>query len=538
MDNILEDLIKEIPAIFKYKDRPLLSILKYIDIVSNGDKGFIELSESEDLSKNYLRKGFYEGKIDNMLPALELINNSFNKSCNDRYSNLELVDSIINQYEIIYEWKPEDKFLFPCNRYGNFALKVIIKLMNSEKMKEFIDNDYERYKFIIENQIYVVDEKSVNNFIYLLLTDIGCEFKRNIFTGEFLYDKFVKHSENEWGIKKFTATFCDPEYIDSSIRKNLRSTTSAYIYHKYILKSIYFSNIVNCITPANWMQTNSNKLKFLSSFRNKLKLGNHIRYINYLNLNNQNVKNDDFIVNSGGLSKFLYDFSYKGECCIDDEMVDLSKIDVIPTNSKNLELIYILNDYCKNNSSLKSIYDGLSGCLKSNDSRLHSEEIEDVKNIKIITSNHSTNFYGKRNIGYMFCSYGNLHYFEKKNLNKWKVLIPETCTSAGKGLSSNMIISGPQELYTNTFGVFIVNSEEEAKSLVSYLKTDLVDIIISELKIKNHINKHIMEYIPNVPLDRIWDSKSIFKYLNIPENLFKEEEIINVTETILLPVWD
>lgn len=524
MDKIINDLIREIPAIENYKHRPLISILKYIDIVSNGNKGFIELSDSEELSQKLLKKGFYNEKIDNLLTALKLINSSFNKSGNDAFTNLDLADSIVDEYEIIYGWHPKNKFLFPCNRYGNFSLKVIIKLMNSSIMKEFIEDDYNRFKYILENQIYIVDEKSVNNFIYLLLTDIGSEFKNNIFTGEFLYDKFVKHAQNEWGINcgnRFTAVFCEPNYIEFNARKkNIRSSTNVYVYQKYALKSVYFSDVVACLMPANWMKTNSNKLQNLSEFRIRIKISNHIRKINYYDIDNNYVNKNKFLMNCGGLSYIIYDSSYTGYCNVNNIMVNLSKIDIIPTNDENLELIYFVKDYCNNNGSLKIIYDGSSGCLKSDDNRLHYEM--DIKNnTKVITSIYSTNFYGNINNGAMFCDSENLGYFEKKNLKKWKVLLPETCTSAGKGLSSNMIISKPGELYTNTFGVFIVKTEESANSLVSYLKTDFVNTIISEIKIKNHINKHILEYIPNIPLDRIWSSQSILEYLNISKDILK-----------------
>lgn len=534
MDRILEDLVKEIPSINKYKNRPFLSILKYIDMAANGGKGFIELSHSEDLSKKYLKKGFFADKSEFILKALEVINNSFNKSGNDKFTNLDLVEDMIKEYEDIYGWHPNDKYLFPCNRYGNFSIKVIIRLMNSKEMKDFIEDEFLRYKHIIENQIYIVDEKPVNNFIYKILTDIGCEFDDNIFTGEFLYNKFIEFTKSECGFdkSKFTATFCDPDFVDSTSIGSLRSSTSPFIYQKYVLKSIFFSKIVVCLTPANWMQTNSIKLKPLSDFRSKIKSGNNLRKITYLDTYNKYVKNDIITINNGGLSYFIYEINYNGPCFIGKKMIDLSKIDIIPTSLENLELIYFVNEYCKINGSLKGIYDGLSGCLKSNDKRLCKEEFGN--DIKVITSKYSTNFYGDKNSGVMFCDSKKLSYIESKNLNSWKVLIPETCSSAGKGLSSNMILSEPGELYTNTFGVFVVNDEKSANSLISYLKTDFVENIISKLKIKNHINKHILDYLPIIPLDRKWNSLDILRYINAPVKIIEEIS----EETILMPIYE
>ena len=517
MNNIFKDIANEIPSIINEKKRPILTILKYIDILTNKGKGFIKLDESEDLNK-LLKRSFFDGKPDNLLTALNIINSSFNKLSIDKFTNYNLVDEQIDKYESIYEWNITDKFLFTCNRYGNYALKVILRLMNSPKMIQFIGDEYQRYKYILENQIYITDEKSVNNFIYLLLVDIGSEFKNNFFTGEFLYEKFSYYANDKWGINeknKFTAIFSDPEYLNTNVRITLRSSTNLYNYHKYVLKAIYYANVIVFLTPANFLQTCSIKFKELIEFRNKLKIGNHLRYINYYNINSIYVKKNNFLINSGGLTYFIYDKNYVGNCEMYNNMIDLSKLNVIPTKINNLSIIFYLKEYCEINGSLKVIYDGSTGCFKSDDSRLYSYEKDNIRNIKVVTSIYSKDYNGLKNKGVMFCNFNDIKQHELKNINKWKVLISETCTAAGKGLSHNMIISEPGELYTNTFGVFIVNNLDTAKSLISYLKTNFVNTIIGELKIKNHINKHVLEYIPILPLDRIWDDENIFKFLNI-----------------------
>ena len=78
MNNIFKDIANEIPSIINEKKRPILTILKYIDILTNKGKGFIKLDESEDLNK-LLKRSFFDGKPDNLLTALNIINSSFNK---------------------------------------------------------------------------------------------------------------------------------------------------------------------------------------------------------------------------------------------------------------------------------------------------------------------------------------------------------------------------------------------------------------------------------------------------------------------------
>ena len=61
----------------------------------------------------------------------------------------------------------------------------------------------------------------------------------------------------------------------------------------------------------------------------------------------------------------------------------------------------------------------------------------------------------------------------------------------------------------------ITNSKNEAKSLVSYLKTSFADKLLSIRKIKNHITKDNLKWIPNVPLDRLWTNEELFKYFKL-----------------------
>jgi hypothetical protein len=82
----------------------------------------------------------------------------------------------------------------------------------------------------------------------------------------------------------------------------------------------------------------------------------------------------------------------------------------------------------------------------------------------------------------------------------------------------------PFVFHNQTYNLFIVDSEFEAKSLISYLKTNLVEKLTGIRKITRHINKETIKYVPNVPLDRIWDDEKLNKYFNINLN---EVKIIN-----------
>ena len=65
----------------------------------------------------------------------------------------------------------------------------------------------------------------------------------------------------------------------------------------------------------------------------------------------------------------------------------------------------------------------------------------------------------------------------------------------------------------------MVNTELEAKSLHSYLKyCKLPNYLLSLLKGTQHISKKNCEIIPLVPLDRIWDNKTVYEYFGLSQD--------------------
>lgn len=73
----------------------------------------------------------------------------------------------------------------------------------------------------------------------------------------------------------------------------------------------------------------------------------------------------------------------------------------------------------------------------------------------------------------------------------------------------------PYEIHNDSYVSFKVNSKYEAESLKSYLKTKLVNKLLSIRKISQTISKDTVKYIPNVALNKIWDDNDIYKYFNL-----------------------
>ena len=109
-----------------------------------------------------------------------------------------------------------------------------------------------------------------------------------------------------------------------------------------------------------------------------------------------------------------------------------------------------------------------------------------------------------------------------------------TARANGKsGCFGNTFIGNPNEVHTKSYISFNVQSEDEAKSLVSYMKCKLPNFMLSLRKISQHINEHTCKWIPLVPLDRQWSDKQIYNYFKLSEDdilLIKNTKIVGYKE--------
>jgi len=450
-----------------------------------------------DIVFDLLRKCYFRNKIDIFLQSLECLCRLHNLSI----SNVRIAREQIEDYEKIYGWKINDRFLFPCNGSGIYAMMVIYHLMNYKEIIEVIPDEYNRYKHIIENQIYVVEKEAINNFCFSFVVDTDNEFNKNIYTGDFLSFKYDCYRETLLKNILFTASFGDaPVFTERLVEKR----TKNYIYHKYINKSILLSKKTCLLSPSRWFQTDTSELWYLKKFREMVMKSDHARLLNYFE-----VKND--ITNTGGLSYMIYDIDYKGECFFkkNNDYADLKKADII---LKDSNLYKLLEKLMIGNRLSNTFFTSGWAYIKSNDKRLSKKEEKDT--IKVHVSK----------------KYGYINFITKQYLtdkmphgfNMWKVLVKETI-SIGVGMNNTFRIAKPGELCTQTFCGFLVHSENEAISLISYLNTNFVNKIILMRKIKNHINKHCLSYLPAIPLDREWTDDKIIEYLKINS---QEKQII------------
>ena len=88
-----------------------------------------------------------------------------------------------------------------------------------------------------------------------------------------------------------------------------------------------------------------------------------------------------------------------------------------------------------------------------------------------------------------------------------------------------MFIGNTNEIHTGSYISFKVNNENEANSLLSYLKCRLPNFMLSLRKISQHTSSSTCKWIPLIPLDRIWTDGQIYDYFKLTD------EEINLIET-------
>src|ERR1035437_7923368 len=167
------------------------------------------------------------------------------------YTNLPLVEEILNLLPIETWSNPNLRILDPCNGVGQFVSILIKKLMDGLKSWEV--NEIKRYMHIVENMIYVCELQSINMDQYLRIFNPKCEFKLNYFTGSLLSNDFNLHMSNIWKIKSFDIIVANPPYQITT--SDMRSATS--IYHLFVEKSHHIGNMITMITPSKWFSNPS-----------------------------------------------------------------------------------------------------------------------------------------------------------------------------------------------------------------------------------------------------------------------------------------
>jgi len=378
----------------------------------------------------------------------------------------------------------------PASGMGNYPIAIYYKLMEGPKTK--IPNEEQRKKHIIEKQLYMGELNKKNCFVVKQIFNINNTYKLNLYEGDTLNIKL-----NEvFGKTKFDIIIGNPPYNEI-----LTSAGAKPLYNKFIEYYVNKCNILSFIVPSRWFSCG----KGLDKFREMMINRTDILYIKHFDDACKIFGNCVDI--KGGVNYFLIDKNYNGLCDYNGAKVKFNKFDVI-LDSKYYDLV---NKFLENDK-ITDLYHGQGHFnIKTNNENL----TDDKTLIKCYVSQQKG-----------FIKYINKKYI-KNDITTYKIITTRASFGANSGFG-NIFIGYPNEICSQSYILFEVNSENEAKSLLSYMKCKLPNLLLSLRKSSQDISEATCKWIPLPPLNKEWTDDIIYKYYKLSEDeikLIKETKI-------------
>jgi site-specific DNA-methyltransferase (adenine-specific) len=294
------------------------------------------------------------------------------------------------------------------------------------------------------------------------------------------------------------------------------------IYHKFVEQAKKMEpRFLTMIIPSRWFSGG----KGLDQFRKEMLNDKRLRV-----LNDYFDAKDVFpgVEIKGGVCYFLWNRDSQGKC----EIISHEERKIISKTKRHL-LEKNQNIFVRYNEAVSILEKVLIKKEKS-----FSEIVSSRKPFGLATNfvdfkkekfTNSIKIYAYRKIGYIKKD----QVLKNKNkINKWKVLVPE---AIGVGnLKKDLlkpIISEPNSICTETY---VMNgpykSEQEARNVVSYIKTKFFHFLLGLRKNTQHTTKKTYKFIPIQDFSQEWTDEKLYKKYN----LTKKE--IDFIESMIRPM--
>ena len=467
--------------------------------------------------------------------GLNFYDDDFTSTTNGATSNLHWVEKDITS-EIYH---PETKILDINSKTGLYPLHAAISLYYQKVMAND-DSHFEAdkvYQDILANNVYAVAKTPMAKTITERTLTGYRDYKTNVKYIEDLTDTLKndieegkQKVEEAFNQVKFDVVIGNPPYQEETIGEN--STFAPPIYHKFVELAYQLSDKVVLITPARFLFNAGSTPK---AWNKKMLEDKHLKVI-YFEQNSSDIfPNTDI---KGGVAVTYHDTKENfGAIQVFTPYKELknitSKVFQRSTNSLS-EIIFTQNRF--DLEALYEDYPEYRNIIGSNgrDKRFRNNIFEKIDSFtEQIRSTDDVAIRGviknKRYWRYISKKYVDCNH---ENLDKWKVIVPR---ANGKGVLGEVLstpeIIAPMQGYTQTFiGVGALSSENEAKSLLKYIKSKFLRAMLSMLKVDQHNEKDTWAKVPlqdfTISSDIDW-SKSIAE---IDYQLYKkyglsEEEI-------------
>jgi len=418
-------------------------------------------------------------------------------------------------------WQNKDlKWYDPSSGIGIFAVIIYYKLFSALE-KSIIKDDKERSKWIIENMIYLNELNPANVLKTKQIFElIDPDAKLNIECEDYCKDS------NQTEYLKYNIIVGNPPYNKS----RLNGTFDSSLYPQFIVKALSMlsdDGKLLFITPSRWFSGGNG----LNGFKDYMLKRNDIVLIKHYDNSKTIWPTVDI---AGGINYFLIDKcnSYHAlEKCEGQNQNQNSNnglthfIDAATGKTSDINLntydilVQNVDAYSMINKVLKESGEKLSSIYLSTKYfgiNTNSEHFNKEPNNATLTLALRKCYVSKKK--------GSIKYVPsnciKNPYNFWKVFSPQASGKINDGFGS-LIIGNPDEIASQTFFTFKVNSLDEACSLKSYLETDYANFMLKLRKIDHHINKNTLKWILLPPLNQIWTNDSINSLFSLTKREIK-----------------
>lgn len=447
LDPVLQEKIKDLPL----KDKRM-NILAFLDKDRNLFMKIKSFIQKEKLSKmDHLKE------VITMLREYVKVGEVEKKKFGEVMTDMNLVKHILSRIPKESFCDPTTTFVDFANGTGVFPLIIIYRLMLG--LVDIFPDPDERYRHIVENQIYVSEIQPKNMFLYMCLVDPYDEYTLNIYTGSSLEVGFREHMKSVWKIESFDYGVGNPPF-------------NQMIDMKFVRLS-YELCIVTCIVhPSTWLLDEKNRQsRFVQT---KSLVSKHLDNIELFNGNK-----------IFGIQLFV-------PCVI--TYIDRNKTD------ENIKCIDKIQD-------VEVIYNNINDINKYSNNDLYFE----LKN-KIKKHSNIDNLYRR-----LLNDTGNNYYVNLSQIRGHVDLMsdsvmvkPDFYTMVTKDLTPSKYPRKQREKTQASFETL-----EECNNLISYVKTNFARFCLSLNKNNQNLYCGEMEDIPWMDFKRSWSDISLYDFFNL-----------------------
>jgi len=432
-------------------------------------------------------KSEMESLIDDMRATLTFLNSILEPKDSEKERLGEVFtpdwfadDSMLGSYPTSIWDDPTEKFYDPAAGSGVFPVCIYYRLMDSVGMKKAFPNATKRKQHILTKMLFMSEIGSKNvGILKHIFGGIA-----NIYHG----DSLKLDVKEQWAIDlKDVNVVGNPPYNTS----REHSTTASALYPKFIEKYIHTCKTLLFVIPSRWFSGGSG----VKEFRKMMLSRKDLRFIH--TIEDASTVFGPKVSIEGGINYFMKDASYHGDCNMDGKLMDLSAHNIL-VDSKYNELITKMKVY----PSISSLYKGNPYSIPSNDKRVTDTATESTL---VCFMSKQKGFEKHIEKGFIKTDYG-----------YWKVITAEANGNSKK--FGNTFIGSPTSVHSESYRSFQVRSEDEAKSLVSFMKTDLANKLMGLRKASQHICADTCSWVPLPPLDREWTNETVQTYFKLTED--------------------